>query len=154
MKRILLSLVALSISVPAFADGIMCFRDNRPVDGVYKEVKLAATAEGYDLTTKIITPGFASPVETKKITLATGLKCSLDGLVAYCFKSGAESGDPSNSIVKFQLVEKTQLNSLSQQKAEKAPAQVEIEVGSPLVSELRKRYSFRVSQNTGGCKEL
>jgi len=154
MKRVFLSLAILSLSLPAFADGILCFRDARPVDGNYLEVKLAATGNGYDLTSKVISSGFGGRVQGKETTLATDLRCNIDGLIAYCFKSSVESGDSSNSSVKFQLVEKTQLNSLSQQEAVMAPAQIDIEVGSPLVSELRKRYSFRVSQIFGGCREL
>ena len=154
MKRFIALITFLS-STSILANGILCYKDARPVDGVYKEVKLEQSQDlTYDLTTKVITPGFGFPVETTETTLATGLSCNLDGLMAYCFKSSATSGDPSNSIVKFEQLMTKGLYSLEQSAAETYPVQIKIEVSSPLISELRRYFSFQVEQNFGGCSQL
>ncbi len=156
MKKTLIVAVALTTvwSVTSNAKGIMCSTDARPVDGNYNEVRLEQKGSRFDVVHKVITAGFGSPAETHETTLATGLECNIDKLVAWCFKSGSESGESQNSIAEFSLVETTSLDSLEQAKAVKQPPQVHISVGSPLVSELRKKFQFQVKQRWGGCSNL
>jgi hypothetical protein len=153
MKKVFLEMLILAVSTPAFADGILCSRDGRVVDGIYEEVKLEAKQgqKIYDLTRTVDSPGPKSQPEVS--TLATDLKCKIDELVAYCFKSASDSGDKVNSVVTFQSIERTLLSSLEQKKAEKAGVEIEIVVGSPL-TDGRKEYVFNVAQKFGGCKKI
>ena len=152
-KMTLMTLLTLVLNT-AFADGIICSQDARPVDGNYQEVKLFKNQDGYQLVKKTITAGFGFPVEEKETILATNLKCNIQGVIAYCFKSQTESSDRSNSIVTFKEIDKRSLYSLKQKDVEQAPTQIEIKVGSPLVKPLRETFNFLKDHRLGGCREI
>ncbi len=145
--------LGLMSSLNAQAAGIICTNEMRPMDGPYTEVLLSQGKDGkFSMTETVITSGFGAPAQTIVTPLATGLDCNIDGLVAYCFASGSSTSN-SNSLAKFTLIERTEINSLRQVGAEKSEPVISIEVFSPLIN-VRKQYEFLVANQWGGCEEL
>lgn len=156
LKTFIAQAAILMVGTPAFAAGILCSLDARPVDGNYGEVRLAETAQGYEITQTTASSGFgrggAAPSKTSRV-LATGLQCSIDGLAAYCFKSGTQTGESANSIATFEVVQKLQIQSLQDKTATMSEPRVVIEVSSPITGQ-RQKYDFAVKAQFGGCKSL
>ena len=122
-------------------NGILCSTVENFSYGGYFTIELSLEdSKDYKLTSREMPLDFGSdgPVQTKSEVLAEGLECNIDGFLAYCFKSGAPSGEASNSFVTFTLVERTAINDLNQPAPEKSSAEIEIEVFSPLISKLEK----------------
>ena len=132
MKKLLLT-VLVAWSFNAMADGIICSHDGRAYDGNYDEVKLEKTSNGYDITWTSITAGMGGNTTKTIKPLATDLKCNIKGIIAYCYKSSAESGEARNSIATFKRIEAIELRSLEQEKPDNKYPRMEISVRSPLL---------------------
>ena len=103
--------ILLAAASTAFGSGFVCVEDKRPVEGVYREVRLVESEGGYDLIQKTI--GAWDPVADEKV-LATDLNCNFskrDARLAYCFraKTGSEEG---NSFIYAKRMDLTQVTAL------------------------------------------
>ena len=153
------SLIVLSLSFSVMADGILCSKDHRPVDGPYTEVKLQGVKLfgdeiRYNLTRTVISSGFGGPVETSKSTLGNDLNCNIKGLVAFCSSTFSFS---SSTFVTFRLRQETVINSLTQTAPSKIPEKIIINVDSPLVANHNQTFEFShfsLNNMHGHCQEI
>jgi hypothetical protein len=154
MFRILIGLFVASITLPAFARGISCYQDARPVDGMFVEVRLSSTDRGYQLTRKTISPRQNAPEDVQERVLARNMQCKIKGVLADCQRTSASPEESSNTLVTFTQVDRLIVGDTSKPDPELVPSVIEIEVVSPQMPNQRETYKFRLSQPFGACFEI
>ena len=152
--KFVLFLSCLFFSLNSFAGGILCSRDDRPVDGDYSEVRLIEVNGSYQLSEKTMTAGFGAPVETRENILATNLECRIQELLAYCV---SKSRTPYSRVT-FSRISETSLPGLSDAMAKVTnKIHISVYVGpvNPEDSATDLKLEFKERGQFGsGCQEI
>lgn len=139
----------------ANAEGIVCSHDMRPVDGIYKEIKLEKiNASEYKLTHRIAGHFRGSGPFNNEYTLIEAIPCKTvpgEPFVYSCFKYAARPGEEFNSGVDFTKVLTTTVRGTFETiKISAFSNEITKLVSEKKLGEGRQEHEFKAA----GCKQL